>query len=188
MKRLIGLIVCGMLIAGSVSAQEVEFGAKAGLNVCTLGKSDLGFSSRIAYHVGGTAEFIMTPFFSLQTELMYSLQGAAVDRTQNIFLNYHYLNIPAFAKFYFYEHAAFELGFQYGRLLKAVNANYLGSTEDIVNKNDFSAVFGLAYKLNERFLFGLRYNLGISNTADRDIIYELRHTNRVLQISFGYLF
>jgi len=188
MKPLHSLLIPFLFIANMAFAQEVEIGVRGGLNIATLGKSNLGFLPRIAYHVGGTAEFITTPFISIQTELMYSLQGAAVDRSQNINLSYHYLNVPLLVKAYFYEDASFELGFQYGRLLKAVNASYLGSTEDAVNKNDFAAVFGLAYKLDERLTFGLRYNLGISNTADRDIIYELRHTNRVLQISLGYIF
>lgn len=188
MKRFYILTISLFFVVNLSFAQEVEIGVRGGMNVATLGKSNMGFQSRIAYHVGGTAEFITTPFFSVQTELMYSLQGAAVDRTQDIYLSYHYLNIPLLAKAYFYEDASFEIGFQYGRLLKAVNQSYLGTTEDAVNKNDFSAVFGLAYKLDEKFTFGLRYNLGITNTADRDIIYELRHTNRVLQISIGYIF
>ena len=171
----------------AVRSQDVELGVKAGMNVCTLGRQELGLQSRVAYHLGGTAEFITTPFFSIQTELVYSLQGAAIDRTQQIFLNYHYLNIPLLAKAYFYEDASFEMGVQYGRLLKAINASYLGNQADDVNNNDFAVVFGLAYKLNEKFNFGLRYNLGITNTADIDIIYEQRYTNRVLQISFGYI-
>lgn len=169
-------------------AQEVEWGIKGGMNVATLGSSALGLDPRITYHLGGTAEFITTPFFSIQTELLYSLQGAAVDRTQNIYLNYHYLNIPLLAKAYFYEDASFEIGIQYGRLLKADNTSFIGIDESEINNNDFSAVFGLAYKIGDKVNFGLRYNLGITNTADRDIIYEARHTNRVLMISFAYLF
>ncbi|MCG8308214.1 MAG: PorT family protein [Cytophagales bacterium] len=188
MKRLLLLLILSNFYLIQVKAQEVEIGLKAGMNVSTLGRAELGFMSRVAYHIGGTAEFITTPFFSLQTELMYSLQGAAVDRSQNIYLNYHYLNIPLLAKAYFYEDASFEIGVQYGRLIEAVNENYLGSQQDQINKNDFAVAFGLAYKLNEKINFGIRYNLGISNTADRNIIYEQRHTNRVLQISIGYIF
>ena len=187
MKRFYILFTALFFTLSIAFSQEVEIGLKAGMNISTLGKSELGFMSRIAYHLGGTAEFITTPFFSFQTELLYSLQGAAVDRSQNIYLNYHYINVPLLAKAYFYEDAAFEIGAQYGRLIKAVNESYLGSQQDSVNKNDFSVVFGLAYKLDEKFNFGIRYNLGITNTADRDIIYEKRHTNRVLQISFAYI-
>ena len=188
MKRIIFLIASFCLVAFNIQAQDVEWGLKGGMNVATLGRSDLGFLPRVSYHIGGSAEFITTPFFSIQTELVYSLQGAAIDRSQDIYLSYHYLNVPLFAKAYFYEDASFELGIQYGRLLKAVNESYIGSQEDEINKNDFSVVFGLAYKLGEKVNFGLRYNLGITNTADLDIIYEQRYTNRVLQISIGYLF
>lgn len=170
-------------------AQEVEWGAKAGMNISTLGKSELGFNSRIAYHFGGTAEFITTPFFSVQTELVYSLQGAAIDRTQNIYLNYHYLNIPVLAKAYFYEDASFLIGIQYGYLLKAVDKNeFYGNELENLKKNDFATVFGLEYKLNENFSFSFRYNLGLTNTTNQNIIYEKRFTNRILQISFGYIF
>lgn len=171
-------------------SQEVELGVKAGMNASTLGKSDLGLVPRIGYHIGGTAEFITTPFFSIQTELTYSLQGAAQDRSRQVYLNYHYLNIPLLLKAYFHENASFEFGAQYGLLLKAVQKNEFNNqnpSEDVKN-SDFAIIFGLAYKLNEQFNFGLRFNLGISNTANRDIVYELRHTNRVLQISFGYIF
>lgn len=170
--------------------QEVEFGVKGGLNFSTLGKSDLGYVSRLGYHFGGTAEFITTPFFSIQTELVYSLQGAATDRSREVYLNYHYLNIPLLAKAYFYEDASFEIGIQYGYLLKAVDKSdyYTQDRSEDVNSNDFSAVFGLTYKLDEKFFFSLRYNLGISNTAKQDIVYEKRYTNRVFQLSLGYIF
>ncbi|NJN27132.1 MAG: PorT family protein [Cyclobacteriaceae bacterium] len=171
-------------------AQDVQFGMKAGMNVATLGSSSLGFLPRIAYHAGATAEFITTPFFSLQTELVYSLQGAAIDRSQNIYLNYHYLNVPLMAKVYFYEDACFELGVQYGRQLKAVDKNdyYAQNQSGELKKNDFALLFGLCYTLNDEFTFGIRYNLGITNTSPQDIIYEKRYTNRVLQLSIGYLF
>jgi len=190
MKKLSILVVTLFYFLNTSYAQEVEFGIKGGMNVATLGSQDLGFMPRIAYHVGGTAEFIMTPFFSLQTELVYSLQGAALDRSQNIYLNYHYLNVPLLAKAYFYEDACFEIGMQYGYMFKAVDKSYYygQSRSGDVNKNDFAAVFGLAYKLGERFNFGLRYNLGFTNTSPQDIVYEKRYTNKVLQISFGYLF
>lgn len=183
-------LCCVLLLLWKTTAysQEVEISLKGGMNVATLGRSELGLPSRIGYHLGGTAEFITTPFFSIQTELMYSLQGAAIDRSQQIYLNYHYLNIPILAKAYFYEDASFEIGGQYAYLLKAVNQTYLGNQSDEINKHDFSVVFGLAYKLNETINAGIRYNLGITNTADRDIIYEQRYTNRVLQIYIGYIF
>ena len=190
MKKVSTVIMAMFFFLPYALAQETELGIKGGMNVATLGSSDMGFLPRISYHIGGTAEFITTPFFSIQTELLYSLQGAAIDRSQNIYLNYHYLNIPLFGKAYFYEDACFEIGVQYGRLIKAVDKSdfYAQNQSEEVSKNDFAAIFGLSYKLDERFNFGLRYNLGFTNTSPQDIIYEKRFTNKVLQISFGYIF
>ena len=94
------------------------------------------------------------------------------------------------AKAYFYEDASLELGIQYGLLLKAVDKTdyYSQDRSEDVKSSDFAAVFGLTYKLDEKFIFSLRYNLGISNTAKQDIIYEKRFTNRVFQLSLGYIF
>jgi len=190
MYKIYLVFILFILSLGYSYSQEVEFGVKGGMNASTLGKSNLGYVPRIGYLIGGTVEFITTPFFSIQTELNYSLQGAAKDRSRQVYLNYHYLNIPLLLKAYFHENASFELGAQYGLLLRAVEKNEFNNQDrsDEVNNSDFAAVFGLTYKLNEQFTFGLRFNLGISNTANRDIIYELRHTNKVLQLSFGYVF
>ncbi len=190
MNKFYVALLCLFLTVNLVFSQDVEFGFKGGMNISTLGKSDLGYVARIGYHFGGTAEFITTPFFSVQMELLYSLQGAAIDRSREVYLNYHYLNIPLLAKAYFYEDASFLIGIQYGLLLKAVDKNefYSEDRSDDVNKSDFAAVFGLEYKLNEKFTFGIRYNLGITNTAKQNIIYERRLTNRVLQLSIGYIF
>jgi len=190
MNKFYVALLCLFLTVNLVFSQDVEFGFKGGMNISTLGKSDLGYVARIGYHFGGTAEFITTPFFSVQMELLYSLQGAAIDRSREVYLNYHYLNIPLLAKAYFYEDASFLIGIQYGLLLKAVDKNefYSEDRSDDVNKSDFAVVFGLEYKLNEKFTFGIRYNLGITNTAKQNIIYERRLTNRVLQLSIGYIF
>ncbi len=178
-----------MGIIAHSKAQEVELSAKAGMNVATLGSADMGYVSRIGYHVGGMAEFITTPFFSIQAELLYSLQGAATDRSRQVYLNYHYLNVPLLAKAYFYEDASFEIGIQYGLLLKAVDKNefYAQDQSEFVKSTDFAGVFGLAYKLDEKFTFGLRYNLGISNTAKQKVVFEKRLTNKVFQMSIGYI-
>ena len=190
MNKFYFLVFSFFLTFNLAFCQDVQLGVKGGMNISTLGKSDLGYVSRMAYHVGGTAEFITTPFFSFQTELVYSLQGAALNSSREVYLNYHYLNIPLMAKAYFFEDASFLIGMQYGLLLKAVDKNefYTEDRTDEVNKSDFAVVFGLEYKLNEKFTFGLRYNLGMTNTAKQDIIYEKRLTNRVLQLSLGYIF
>jgi hypothetical protein len=172
----------------NVFAQETHLGVKGGLNVSDIGSSQVGLVTRLAYHIGGFAEFAMTPFFSIQADLVYSLQGAATDRSREIKLNYHYLNIPVVGRIYFYEDASLDLGLQYGYLLKAVNFNIINPTLTELNKHDLAGVVGLSYILSEKAIFSLRYNIGINSTIDENVIWELKKTNRVLQISAGYIF
>ncbi|MDZ7607291.1 MAG: porin family protein [Cyclobacteriaceae bacterium] len=186
------LIALSLVCIGHISlfAQEVEWSAKAGLNFSTLGKVDANFQPKIGYHAGVAAEFITTPYFSVQPELVYSLQGATIDQTQGVYQNYHYLNVPLVFKIYFYEDASFDIGAQYGYLLKAAYKDDLGSINrtDDVNRHDFALVFGFSYKLNEKFLFNLRYNMGLSNTGDVIIAFEQRVTNKTLQLTAAYIF
>jgi len=191
MRRLYFIILFVIISFQAARSQEVLWGVKGGMNVTDLGKKELGYVTKLAWHAGGFSEFIMTPFVSIQVELMYSLQGAATDASREVKLNYHYANLPIIAKLYFLEDASFELGFQYGYLVKAIKKTDYGYTENLnsqVNRNDFSLVFGFAYNLGETAVFNLRYNVGISDTRGADIIIEQRVTNRVLQLSIGFAF
>lgn len=191
MKKLLLLLITIICINHIPAiAQEVEWSARGGLNFCTLGKLDANFQPKIGYHVGLGAEFITTPYFSIQPELVYSLQGATIDQSEGIYLNYHYLNLPLVFKIYFLEEASFDLGAQYGFLLKATNKDDYGpeNITDDVNRHDFALVFGFSYKLDEKFLFSLRYNMGLSNTGGQDVIFEQRLTNKTLQLTAAYIF
>ncbi len=169
-------------------SQESYWGFKGGMNVADLGNKDLGYVTRLSWHAGGVGEFVMTPFISLQIELVYSSQGAFIDNSREVKINYQYANLPILAKIYFVEDASFEIGMQYGYLIKAAKKTPQYTEVLNANRNDFAAVFGLAYDLGQTVVFELRYNLGISDTRGTDIVYDARVTNRVLQISVDFLF
>jgi hypothetical protein len=185
------IIVCIICLqATSLRAQEWKIGVKAGMNVSDLGSPEVGYLSRLTYHGGLFTEAVVTPFFSLQQELLYSLQGAALDPSREIKLSYHYLNLPLIAKIYFYQDASLDLGLQYGFLISAIQNTdqFNNNITDNVRRTDFAGVIGVSYHLADQWIFQFRYNVGFTDTADRNIIYELRDTNRVLQISAGWLF
>jgi hypothetical protein len=187
----IALIALFLAFAGgAVRGQTYHPILKAGLNISDLGKQDFGFVSRLTYHGGVGLEMKYTPFFSLQPELVYSLQGAAKDINREFRLNYHYLNLPVIARMYVYHDASFHLGLQYGFLLKAVDRDNINNDDitDSVNRHDLAGVIGFGYTLSEKLVFDLRYNIGFTNTAGFDVIFQQRVTNRVMQLSVGYLF
>lgn len=91
MGRIITIIVVAIATICSVNAQELKFGAKAGLNFSSLSipemsetqngytttvKTDLGF--RTGFHFGAFVEYGFTEQFFAEAGLVYSSQGAKI--------------------------------------------------------------------------------------------------------------
>lgn len=89
MKNVVFCLIC-LLSISSLNAQEVKFGAKAGLNLSTIsfkvpqvtvgGSNAAGEEQKnsfaVGFHVGGLAELLLTDKFSVQAEISYSIQGS----------------------------------------------------------------------------------------------------------------
>ena len=195
MKKLF-LAVIAVLSLTYSQAQEVQFGAKAGVNFADL-TGDFDNSDMItSFHLGAVAEIKINEKFSVQPELLYSSQGAtSKDKYEGISMEntikLDYIAVPIMAKYYIAQGLSLEAGPQIGFLVAAESEYSFGGsseTQDIKDELktiDFGLNFGLGYKLDNGVNFGARYNLGLSNIADNDDI-ELK--NSVFQISVGYLF
>jgi len=203
------LILCGAIaLFGflSANAQEVKFGAKAGVNLATIGGDVEDADGRTSFHVGGVAEIMISDKFSVQPELLYSAQGLQSEYTETIFgsdvkfeekLKLDYINLPIMAKFYVAEGLSIEAGPQVGFLISAeseVEASFEGDsenqTEDVKDgfkSVDFAAGIGLGYKLDSGLNFSARYTLGLANIAE-DAADDFSIQNNVLQVSLGYMF
>jgi hypothetical protein len=159
-------------------AQKVVFGLKAGLNYSNLtSKNDFNFEANTSYHFGALLEFNFAPVFSIQPEIMYSVQGATSQDFQDVKLDY--VTIPVVAKVYIVPKIfALEVGPQYAFL---VNDDF-GDT--INNKTyDFSAVGGFSLSLGKHVFGQARYILGLTDTTQNAEI-----KNRTFQLSLGYKF
>ena len=177
----------------SLHAQDVTFGAKAGVNFATLTGDDAeDAESRTSFHIGATAEFSFSDTFSIQPELLYSGQGYSESGSgYEATAKMDYLNLPIMAKFYVAEGLSLEIGPQIGFLLSAKiegEAEGVSVSVDLKDETksvDFGANFGVGYKLDSGINLGFRYNLGLMSAADEDSI-DLK--NSVLQFSVGYNF
>ena len=178
----------------TVNAQDITFGAKAGVNFANINASDSdeNLDAITSFHVGGTVEFSISDTFSVQPELLYSAQGTSIsdviDGLGKIELNLDYINLPIMAKYYVAEGLSLEAGPQIGFLIKA-EAEIDDVSVDI--KDDFKAVdigfnFGTGYKLENGLNFAARYNLGLSDISDDDS--DSKDKNSVFQLSVGYTF
>ena len=192
------LLLIAVVAAGfTANAQEVKFGAKAGLNIASISgdTDDLGnTSARTSFHVGAVAEITISDKFAIQPELVYSTQGTKLElREADGTMKLDYLNVPVIAKFYVAEGLSLEAGPQIGFLMSAkLKAEYGGETEETDIKDeleiksvDFGLNFGAGYKLDNGLNFSARYNLGLSEISKNE---NIDSKNGVFQISVGYMF
>ena len=196
MKKLLIFTAIALFGFTNVNAQDVNFGAKAGVNFASITGDDIGeLDSKTSFHVGFVAEIVISEKFSFQPELLYSAQGATLSGFDvDVDLNLDYLNLPLMAKFYVGEGFSLEAGPQVGYLLSAkVKASGVGESEeedikDVVKGIDFGVNFGIGYKLDIGLNFGARYNLGLSNDNDDPESPDDSYKNSVIQVSVGYFF
>ena len=203
MKKL--LLIAAVAVSGftSANAQDINWGAKAGLNFASIaGDGTEELSGKTGFHIGFLAEMILTDQFAIQPEILYSTQGAKGEISESEFnakqqLNLNYVNIPIMAKYYIMDGLNLELGPQVGFLVTA-EANYeetaegesFSESEDIkdeLNSTDLALAGGLGYKMGKIFL-NARYGVGLSNILKNEGEDNFSQKNTVFQLSVGYMF
>jgi hypothetical protein len=183
------LLTCCLWLASPVLAQEspsppadkAYYGLKAGVNFAELwGEDALPESDRkVGYSVGVYATYKLAKNFSLQPELIWSLQGEKSDDNGRYKISY--LNVPVMAKWTYGSFYA-ELGPQLGIL----TINTSQAVPDEIRLEDFETFdltinAGLGYKLFEDWAVGLRYGEGLTNIAPGS---DLR--NSVIYLGLAY--
>lgn len=186
MKKLLLIALCVTAFGLTAKAQEVEvqFGVKAGLNIADFGGDIDTEGSRMGLHFGGVAEFKFSETFSIQPELLYSMQGAEV--IDGVDLELDYLNLPIMAKYYVMDGLSVEAGPQVGVLLSA-DQDGVEDAKDGLNSIDFSLNAGVAYDLPIGLFLQARYSAGLSNINDNDSSDE-KWNNNIISLSLGYKF
>ena len=195
MKKFLLFTTVALLALTSVQSQEFRLGAKAGLNVASLGGDSYGvgsLGSRTSFHIGGLAEIPLMGKFALQPELLFSSEGSNWTFTgldDNLKLDY--IRVPVLAKFYIIEGLSAEAGPVFGVLVNAKNDD----GDDIKeNFKTFDAAFGIgaSYRLDMGVFFSLRYNKGLLNVnedyEEEGVTYSYKNQSNVFQISAGYSF
>jgi len=169
-----------VLTATFAKAQDLSYGVKGGLNSFTVTNST-GAKSKIAFQLGGFAEFKVSEKFAVQPELMYTSQGAKDDFAT---LSLSYINIPVIAKYCVTEDISIQAGPQIGFLM---SAKYDGTDfKDSFKSMDYGLNIGAGYNLNEKMSLDLRYYIGLAQLQKDIETGESASHNSGLLLSFGY--
>ena len=188
MKKIACLLL--LFVTFQVSAQEFHFIPKIGLNFANMTNSD--GSMKPGLNIGVAGEVMMTNNFAIEPGIFYSMQGAkGKGESSGLKIKNDYLNIPVLAKFYVWEGVSVDLGPQLGFALNGKNKTKSGGTEvktdiDHLNTVDLSFAMGLSYDFNMGLVVSARYNLGLTNVIEKDIVGN--NQNRVFQLSAGWKF
>ncbi|MFD2518998.1 porin family protein [Salinimicrobium flavum] len=182
MKKLL-LVLLVVAFSGVANAQDLSFGAKAGVNFATLTGDDVeDIDSRTAFHLGLVAEFLLSERFAIQPEVLYSAQGAEDSEAT---WKLDYVSIPVMAKFFVTEGLSLEAG-PYVAFNVVSEVEMDGITVDLeeeTESTDFGAALGLGYQLPMGVFFQGRYAMGLT-----DIATDTDAKNGVFQLSVGYKF
>ena len=201
MKKLF-LTAAAVFAFSFANAQDVKYGAKAGLNISSItGDGTEDVSSKIGFQVGGFAEIKISDKFAIQPELLYSAQGAkaklseegvSIKATQKL----AYLNIPVIAKYYVAKGFSLEAGPQLGFLLSAeqestesidgVTTTESDDNKEGFNSTDFGFNLGAGYDVTENINLGVRYSIGLSNIVKDSEDFKQNNSN--IAIAVGYKF
>ena len=198
MKKILLSAVALMAFGLTTQAQEIKFGVKAGVNFATLGGDIEDVSSRTGFHVGAVGEFMLSEQFSIQPELIYSMQGAKAEYNDGLFdveetAKYDYLNLPIMAKYYLMEGLSLHAGPQVGFLISSKGEvesdeeSFEGDIEDVASI-DFGLAGGAEYELPIGLFFQARYYAGLSNAYDGEGSDDYKETNNVFSVSVGFKF
>ncbi|MFC4721704.1 porin family protein [Geojedonia litorea] len=177
----------------SISAQSTEYGVKAGYNLSNLSTEFGQVNNQSGFHVGGLVEFKVSNKFSIQPELVYSLEGGkfrlnySESSSEGDFelrakedVKLGFINLPVSAKYYVIDKFSLEVGPQLGYVVSAKSEYdyYIDEDGEITSdagkqniKDDiksfnFSLNFGLGYELKNKMFFQARYNLGLTDLDD----------------------
>lgn len=188
MKKII-LTVAAVCAFGFSNAQEVKFGAKAGVNFSTFSGDVENADGKVGFQVGGFAEIKISEKFFIQPELMYTTLGTKGDEMGITFTQTaDYIVLPVMAKFYvadgFSLEAGPQIGFLVGAKIKALDESI--DAKELFNSTDFGLNVGAGYDFTENISAGLRYTLGLSNIAKDSGDASVQNSNFALALSYKF--
>ncbi|MCL5128916.1 porin family protein [Algibacter sp. L4_22] len=186
MKKLLLVTAITILGLAQVNAQDVQFGAKLGLNFASVtGDVNSSFDPVTSFNYGLVAEVPLSRNFSFQPEVLYSGQGFSFDSDESSLVQLDYLTVPLMGKYYLTKGLSLEAGPQVGFLVSAKQDDV--NLKDNYKGLDFGVNFGVGYKFDSGLNFAARYNVGLSDVNDVDSFSD-KYKNGVMQVSIGYFF
>jgi hypothetical protein len=188
------------------SALSTKFGIKGGLNLTNLHANNFGDNHlKAGFNAGIFAKIPVTPGFSIQPELLYSVKGNKTDYTNFVEgsgeyrFNLGYLELPLLAVVNLAKNFSIHGGGYAAYLTNAdiKDVNNDGNVQGITDLNandfnrwDFGLAGGAAFDI-ENFTIGARYNYGLtaigkSGNLSNTVLGNAKNNGLTIYIGFGF--
>ena len=171
------LFLLGFVMISQVSiAQKIKFGVQGGLNLANVqldesGQIDYEASLRTAFNGGVFTQIsFLNDKLLLQPEIMYSAEGFVNTNNQaqageeEVKTNLNFMNIPVTVIFKPTKFLNFQIGPEFGYLLKAAADGE--SVTDSFNKSELGLNLGVGTTIAGLVNLNVRYNRGLTKMYD----------------------
>lgn len=181
MKKLM-LSILAVAFSASVFSQGIDLGVKVGANFSTINDA-VNVKNKTGLLFGAFAGVKFTSKLGIQSELLYSQQGAEFEGLGDVNLNY--VNLPVFAKIYLVKGLNIQAGPQFGFVVDDNVSKVFKEINSSIKAKDFdvSGLIGLGYDLPVGVRIDARYNFGLTETIDGG-----DGKNGVFSLALGYSF
>ncbi len=197
MKKVILAAALCVGVAATSAAQEVKFGARAGLNVSKLKFENESTDSRVGFHLGAVADIKLMDMLYFQPGAMLSLKGGKESNgNTTVKMNATYLELPLMlsgklelnsdlaVRANFGPYIGLGLGGQYKAEANDNEQKQDLFSDDFLKRFDLGLGIGAGVEYTQ-FYLGLGYNFGLTNISQDD---DGKAKNGTFYISVGYNF
>jgi hypothetical protein len=136
------------------------------------------FGWRPAFHLGGSANYLLDEHFTLVADLLYSEKGFTSD---DVNLHLGYISVPVLVRYSITKKIAGELGGGINYLAASYYSQKDGSMESALdmwgNRWDWNLCAGWRYDFSNRMGLTLRYEYGLSNVISTTATIEYKYIN-----------
>jgi len=173
MKTPIASLMLVVICSAGVSAQGLDLGIKAGVNIANekySGDYDIDTKSIVLFHGGVFVTWMFSENLGLQPEVLFSMQGSQEDGYDYKVIT-NYINIPVLVRYNITDMFSVHAGPQFGILMSAEgeSGSYKQDMKEYYKPTDIGVAIGAeADDLPLNLGVGVRYILGLTNVAEDD--------------------
>jgi hypothetical protein len=184
------LFVLALIVFATVLHAQIKLGLRAGVNFTNFsGYTNVKYESIAGPHAGVFVK-LNIPFIkglSLQPEVIYSSENAALNLGNDAKLMMTYLHFPLIFKYTSRFGIYGETGPQFEKNLTAKGKEGFVTVDetDEIKLNYWSWAVGIGYIHSSNFGIGARYNIGLDKLLEDEYVYTEKN---VFQVSLIYMF